>query len=128
MKGKLGIIFGIFCVASFFLYRMGESNRAKVTKETFISGKVIDALSQEPIQGVWISVGGDNAKSASDGSGDFVVLARHSDELILRHPDYKSAVISAQDTKLVRLERQNEALNDSLKQKLEKDFPDAKIN
>lgn len=128
MKGKLGLIFGIFCVASFFLYRMGESNRAKATKETFINGKVIDAVNEQPIHGVRIAVAGNNPKSASDGNGDFVVLARNSDELILKHPDYKSSVISAQDAKLVRMERQTEMQVDSLKQKLQQDFPDAEIN
>lgn len=128
MKGKLGIIFGLFCVASFFLYRMGESNRAKMTKETFINGKVIDAVNEKPIQGVRIAVAGNNPKSASDENGDFVVLARNSEELILKHPDYKSTVISAQDAKLVRLEPQTAASEDTLKEQIKKDFPDAEVN
>ena len=129
MKGKLGIVFGIMCVISFFLYRTGESNKVQAAKEVFVKGKVIDATNDKPIHGVYIAVAGTNPKSASDENGDFMVLSKTTDDLIFRHPDYKSTVISAQDSKIVRLDRQNSKTsdNDSIKAQIKRDFPEAVV-
>lgn len=129
MKGKLGLVFGVMCVISFFLYNMGESNKKKATKESFVRGQVIDAVNEKPIHGVLISVAGNNPRSGSDEEGNFMVLAKSSDDLIFRHPDYKSAVVVADDSKIVRLDRQNSTSteSDSLKNQIKRDFPEAVI-
>lgn len=105
MKGKLGIVFGLMCVISFFLYRMGENNKVKqnVTEE-LIRGVVIDASTQESIQNVSIGVAGTNPRSRSDENGEFLVLGTTANDFMFRHPDYKSIVVSGTDIKLVRLQ------------------------
>lgn len=105
MKSKLGIVFALMCVASFFLYRMGEKSETNnKAKEDLIRGVVIDASTQEPIQGVAVAIAGTNPRSRSDENGEFLVLGRTSDDYIFKHNDYKSIVISGNDIKLVKLE------------------------
>lgn len=105
MKSKLGIVFALMCVVSFFLYRMGENNKVNnKVKEDLIRGVVIDASTQEPIMGVAVAVTGTNPRSRSDENGEFLVLGRISDDFIFKHNDYKSIVVSGKDLNLVRLE------------------------
>lgn len=108
MKSKLGIIFILMCVASFFLYKMGEKSKVEKSKETLIEGVVVDAISNDPIKGVSIAVAGNNPRSVSDEDGKFMVFGNISDEFILKHPNYKSIIISGEKISLVRMEVREE--------------------
>lgn len=112
MKSKLGIVFALMCVMSFFLYRMGETNKAKqsVTEE-LIRGVVIDASTQEPIANVSIGIAGTNPRSRSDENGEFLVLGTTDNDFMFRHPDYKSIVIPGKDIKLVKLQLRDKESN-----------------
>lgn len=107
MKTKLGIVLGLMCVVSFFLYRMGENNKVKneaSSKEDFIKGVVIDESTKQPIIGVSIAVLGTNPRSYSDENGEFLVLGKESDNFKFEHAKFKSVVVSGKELQLVKLQ------------------------
>lgn len=107
MKGKLGVFLAVLCVMSFILYRIGESNRKDLGKEILLNGKVISIKDENPIKGVTIAISGSNPKTLTDDNGDYVILVKGSDELIFKHPDYKSIIIFAKDAKNIKMEEKD---------------------
>ncbi|MDU1905933.1 MAG: carboxypeptidase-like regulatory domain-containing protein [Dysgonomonas sp.] len=104
MKAKLGIILLLFCVASFFIYRVNDPRKAAINTERLIRGKVINAANSTPIEGATVAIQGSNPKAVSDANGEYAIMAFTNQELVFRHDNYKTAVIKAEDAKEVKME------------------------
>lgn len=108
MKAKLGIILVVLCVVSFYIYDSKDIKKTKQqAKETLINGKIVNAADDKPISGASIAIQGTNPKSLSNANGEYAILARGDQELVFKHPDYKSLVIVAKDAKVIKMEATN---------------------
>ncbi len=124
MKSKLGIIMILMCVVSFFIYQAKDTKQVDSKREKLIQGKVVDASTNKPIEGVSIAFQGENPKSLSNAQGEFAILALNDQELVFRHGNYKSQVVIAKDAKLVKME----LADTEYIEKVKADFPNAEIN
>lgn len=104
MKSKLGIAMLILCALSFFTYQSTDKKKTESQKEKLQQGIIIDAINNEPINGVSIALQGNNPKARSDADGKFMILATDNQELVFRHNNYKTQVITAQDAKSIKME------------------------
>lgn len=108
MKSKLGIILVLLCVVSFYIYDQKDIKKTKnLEKETLISGKIVDAANDQPIQGASIAIQGTNPQSLSNANGEYAIMARKDQELVFRHAQYKSLTIDAKDAKTIKMEATN---------------------
>lgn len=104
MKAKLGIILGLLCIASFLIYNKKDIKKTKqLEKEILVSGKIIDATDEQPIQGATIAIQGTNPQSLSDAGGQYAIMARGDQELVFKHPKYRTIVIEAKDAKAIKM-------------------------
>lgn len=105
MKAKLGIILVLLCVVSFFIYDARDIKKTnKMQKETLISGRIVNAKNDIPIEGATIAIQGGNPKSLSNANGEYAIVARGDQELVFKHPKYRSLVVEGGDTKLIKME------------------------
>lgn len=108
MKSKLGIILVLLCVVSFYIYDSKDIKKTKQQeKEVLINGKIVNAANDKPIEGVTIAIQGTNPKSLSNANGEYAIMARGEQELVFKHPKYKSLVIGAKDAKAIKMEATN---------------------
>lgn len=123
MKAKLGIILALLCIVSFFIYDSKDIKKTKQQeKEILINGKIVNAADDKPIEGVTIAIQGTNPKSLSNANGEYAIMARGDQELVFKHPKYKSLVISGKDAKTIKME----ATNPEETKRLQENFEEAK--
>nr|WP_297167700.1 carboxypeptidase-like regulatory domain-containing protein [uncultured Dysgonomonas sp.] len=123
MKAKLGIILVLLCVVSFYIYDSKDIKKTKQQeKVTLISGKIVNAENGQPVKDVAIAIQGTNPQSLSNAEGEYIIQARGDQELVFKHPKYKSLVITAKDAKAIKMEATNP---DDIK-RLQEDFEKAK--
>lgn len=103
MKAKLGIILLVFCAASFFIYKERDPRARKTQVEKLINGKVIDKNSEQPIDGVVVVIDG-KQRTLSNLNGEFTIMTKEGQDVVLKHSKYKSLMIPATDLKLVKME------------------------
>lgn len=103
MKGKIGLLMVVLCVISFFIYNMDGSKKVKTDVEKIIEGKVVSLEDETPIEGVTISFQGENYKSRTNGLGEFAIFTKGDQELVFRHNNYRTEVVLAKDSKLVKM-------------------------
>lgn len=123
MKAKLGIILVLLCVVSFYIYDSKDIKKTKQQeKVTLISGKIVNAENGQPVKDVAIAIQGTNPQSLSNAEGEYIIQARGDQELVFKHPKYKSLVITAKNAKAIKMEATNP---DDIK-RLQEDFEKAK--
>lgn len=103
MKGKIGLIFVVLCVISYFIYNSGGKNKTGSDVERIIQGKVVDIESGAPIEGATVAFQGENYKSRTDAHGEYAIFAKESSELVFRHNNYTTEVVVGKNAKLVKL-------------------------
>lgn len=123
MKAKLGIILVLLCVISFFIYDARDIKKTnQLQKETLISGKIIDAANDQPINGVEIAIQGTNPQFLSNAEGEYAIMARGDQQLVFKRSGYKTLIVDAKDAKTIKMEATNP---DDVK-RLQDDFKEAK--
>lgn len=103
MKAKLGIFLLVLCVVSFFFYSKRGAKKDENT-EKLINGIVIGAADSKPIANVQVAIAGNNPSTMTNSEGQYLILAKSTQELIFKHPGYRSVTLVAQDAKTVKME------------------------
>jgi len=113
----------LLCVVSYFIYQKKDTRAVDTKKEKLIQGKVINASTNTPIEGVAIALQGKNPSSLSNAQGEFAILALNDAELVFRHDSYKTQVVVAKEAKMVKME----IADSSYINRIKADFPDAEV-
>lgn len=125
MKGKLFLIMGVLLIASYFLYEYKGAPGARKEKEPakIVTG-VITSTNGSPVSKATIYLLGTEIKAYSDRDGEYSIEAREGDEFIVSHPMYNKKSVD------VKSPKENITLvpkGDDLKDKIQEDFPDMKV-
>ncbi|SHG08615.1 carboxypeptidase-like regulatory domain-containing protein [Dysgonomonas macrotermitis] len=105
MKAKLGIVLLLLCVVSFFFYnKRGGGVKQEEKTEKLLNGVVLNASDDKPISNVQIAIAGNNPQTMTNSEGEYLILVRPTQELIFKHPAYRSVTIAASEAKTVKME------------------------
>jgi outer membrane cobalamin receptor len=83
-----------------------------VDAQAIISGKVIDAISRQPLESATVSITGSNYKTLTDHYGNFSIqFVADKPGLTVSYIGYKSSVIPVDKNRMVKVELQPDQLN-----------------
>jgi len=129
MKGKMMLLMLVFIVISFFLYQYNGDKRkgSKNDKTITVSGVITGMSDDVPVARATISLQDSDLKVQTNDNGEFHIPARNGQKLFISHPYYKKKVVEVTGVQLdIKLIEKNAETNE-LKEQIQKDFPEAKI-